>query len=298
MIALNEGDLRLVLDPAAGGTVVSFTHREQPILRAALPHSDDPRDRAAFPLVPFSGRIDRGRFKLDGHRVELPPNMPPEPHAIHGHGWQSSWQVTTQTARRASLELVHAAGAWPWDYLATQTFALQGNQLRVELTLTNNAPQPMPAGLGWHPYFPRDLSAELDDRAVRLRAPVRAFWPNSADTISLAPTVPDWLQDLEQGISIEKLNLDNAFSVAEPPVQPVSIHWVRTGIEVSLAASPNLGHLIIYTPPGEPYFCVEPVSHAPNCLNSSLESDLTGKRFLEPHETMSAEVVLTVSPAS
>lgn len=298
MIALADGDLRLVLDPAAGGTVVSFTYRDQPVLRTARAGSGDPRDKAAFPLVPFSGRIDHGRFSLDGQRIDLPANMPPEPHAIHGHGWQSSWRVGDQSTQRARLELVHAAAAWPWDYQATQTFALQDNQLRLELTLTNNSPQAMPAGLGWHPYFPRDLSEDPQAHEIRLRAPVRAFWPNSDDTISLAPTDPDWLQDLKQGADVTKLNLDNAFTVDPSPSQPVSIHWASTGLQVSLAASPNLSHLIVYTPSSEPYFCVEPVSHAPNCLNSPLEPGLTGKQFLEPGATMLAQVILAVSDAS
>lgn len=272
------------LDPAGGGTVLSLTYGNQPLLREAIPGSDDPRDRAAFPLLPFSGRIDQGCFRIADQIIELEKNMPPEPHAIHGQGWQSVWQVAQQSAERAELQLHYAGQDWPWAYAATQTFELDDNRVRISLTLTNQADRPMPAGLGWHPYFPHPENA-------RITAPVEAYWANSADTISLAPSQPSWLAELAMGIPVAALNLDNAFSVGSGEVR---IEWPATGIELSMQSSQNLGHLIIYTPPGEPYFCAEPVSHSPNCLNSALAPEQTGKRFLDPGATFTASIELGV----
>ena len=55
--------------------------------------SGNVRTHAGFPLVPYSGRIDHGRFTFQGREYRVPPNFPPEPHAIHGEGWMQAWTV-------------------------------------------------------------------------------------------------------------------------------------------------------------------------------------------------------------
>ena len=70
----------------------------------------------------------------------------------------------------ARLEYRHPAGAWPWAYHATQRFTLTPSGLTVELSLSNQSAAPMPAGLGWHPYFPRTprVTITADVRAMLL----------------------------------------------------------------------------------------------------------------------------------
>ena len=284
MIQLTSGDLELDLDAAKGGTVLALRFKAQNLLRPAIAGSTDPRDRAAFPLVPFAGRIARGRFNVAGRAIQLRKNLPPEPHAIHGHGWQSMWQITEQSALSARLELHHSADDWPWSYRATQHFELHNNALSLKLTLTNRADEPMPAGLGWHPYFPK--------QGACLSVPMQAFWPNNDELVSLNPTQPEWLSALAEDIRVEQLSLDNAFTAAS---QVSAIRWPSSGLQLQMQASSSLGYLTLYTPKGEPFFCVEPISHAPNCLNSDLDSAVTGKKYLEPGATLEAKIVLSAS---
>ena len=138
----------LVLDPVHGGEVLSLDWQGEALLRAAPPGPHDIRDGAAFGLVPFSGRIEQGRFDYDGERYRLAPNMPPEPHAIHGHGWQSAWHVAGREPQSITLAMRHARGAWPWAYKATQVFSLTPDALTIEMTLTNLSQTPMPALAG------------------------------------------------------------------------------------------------------------------------------------------------------
>jgi aldose 1-epimerase len=41
-----------------------------------------------------------------------------------------------------------------------------------------------------------------------------------------------------------------------------TIAWPARRLRLDLAAPGPFRHLVIYTPPGQPFFCVEPVSHA------------------------------------
>ena len=142
----------------------------------------------------------------------------------------------------------------------------------------------MPAGLGWHPYFPK--------QDAYLCASMQAFWPNNEELVSLKPTQPEWLSELATDIRVEQLGLDNAFTAAG---QRVAIRWPSSRLQVQMRASSNLRFLTLYTPKGESFFCVEPISHAPNCLNSDLESRVTGKEYLEPGATLEAKIVLSAS---
>ena len=63
---LQAGDLELVVDAERGGSILSFTERGFDLLRPWDGQSDDPRRYASFPLVPFAGRIDHGRFRFGG----------------------------------------------------------------------------------------------------------------------------------------------------------------------------------------------------------------------------------------
>src|SRR5206468_10500493 len=95
--------------------------------------------------------------------------------------------------REATLEFEHAAGAWPWAFRAMQHFALSPTGLSVALTLRNQSDTPMPAGLGWHPYFPRTPRTTIV-------ADVQAMWLTDDEVMptTLAPPRPE--ADLSRGV--------------------------------------------------------------------------------------------------
>ena len=70
------------------------------------------------------------------------------------------------------------------------------------------------------------------------------------------------------------------------------ISWSDRGVRATLEASDEFRHLVVYTPPSEDYFCVEPTSHAPDAVNSALPAKLTGYRELLPGESFTATIEL------
>jgi aldose 1-epimerase len=187
VVTLRAGGAGLQLIPAHGGAVARYWLERgaatwewlRPASVAALA-GGNPYETAAFPLVPYSNRIRHGHFRFRGLAVALPLNRPPERHSIHGHGWQARWETTEVRASEARLEYRHAAGPWPWAYCASQRFTLTPSCLSVELTLSNESEDAMPAGLGWHPYFPRTARTTLT-------AEVGAMWRTDDEML---PTTP------------------------------------------------------------------------------------------------------------
>jgi aldose 1-epimerase len=274
----------LALDPSHGGEVLWLNWEGEPLLRAAPAGAHDIRDGAAFPLVPFSGRIEQGRFTHDGVVHRLPPNMPPEPHAIHGHGWQSAWHVVDTDARFVTLGMRHAKGAWPWAYKAEQTFSLSPDALNVELSVTNLSAAPMPAGLGWHPYFPRG-DAEL-------ACDVTGFWPGASGDVPGGLEPVSGMTDLTVARPVDSIVVDNAFRGSGAPAKLV---WPSRRLAIEFGASDNLTHWIVYAPQGAGFFCVEPVSHAPNAINMSAPPPGAEMKMLGAGERMTAQCWLRPS---
>ena len=62
----------------------------------------------------------------------------------------------------------------------------------------------MPAGLGWHPYFPRTPE-------TRLTARVGGLWLTDADVLPVECVVPPPDRDPTRGLVVDRIALDNAF---------------------------------------------------------------------------------------
>nr|WP_070959560.1 aldose 1-epimerase [Hyphomonas sp. Mor2] len=283
-IVLAKGDMLLELDPCAGGSISKLKHRDLDVLRPAPDRCGpafDPRKYAAFPMTPFVGRIHNGQFTACGKSIELHANLPPEPHAIHGHGWQDVWKVEKQAKISATLLYHHAADAWPWTYDARQTFRLTEDGLIVELSVENLSDTPMPAGLGWHPYFPRE--------GATLIVPTTHIWNVEADSGENSPSDVKIIEDLSRARIVQDLTLDTTFSVETGTIE---INWPTHG--VTLKSDPIFTHATIFVPPGEDYFCAEPITHAPNAVNSELGSDVTGLKWLEPGQALTGRIRVSV----
>ncbi|MEO1554587.1 MAG: aldose 1-epimerase [Pseudomonadota bacterium] len=274
----------LELDPCAGGAVSALRHRDLDVLRPAparIGPAFDPLKYASFAMVPFIGRIFEGRFSFDTHACALPPNLPPEPHAIHGHGWRAPWKAESIQKDAASLIYRHTADTWPWNYVARQKFSLSPDSLSAELSVTNESDQVMPVGLGWHPYFKRD--------GAILHLATTDLWTPDEETGENQPSPIIPVEDLSGGRLVADLNLDTTFSVGSGTVR---MEWPSHA--VTLQSDPVFSHATVYVPPGEDYFCVEPVTHAPNAFNSSLPAEKTGFRTLAPGETLVGSIALMV----
>src|SRR4029453_11321398 len=133
-----------------------------------------------------------------------PPNRPPGRHAIHGHGFQTAWTVSDSGPAHAVLAHSHVPDACPWAYRAAQRVPLTPTRLELELTLANESDTAMPAGLGWHPYFPRTPRTTLTAR-------VQAMWLTHDEGMPTTLAAPPPEADLSRGALVDAVALDNCF---------------------------------------------------------------------------------------
>jgi len=258
-LELTAGAARARIRPGEGGALAGLWVGGRPVLRpCAGPPADGPFALACNVLAPFSNRISGG-FDWEGEHHALPPNLPPEPFAIHGDAFQRRWQVAAREASGVALTLADGAFG-PWRYEGRLRYVLTPYALEASLTLTNRAGRTLPYGLGFHPWFPRSPETRIAFRAT-------GVWHEDARHLPAGthpqPLADEWRFDTPRPLPAGWIN--NAFEGWE------SVLTVVQGggaVPVTLRAVAPMSTLILFSPGREAdFFCAEPVSHPVDAHN-------------------------------
>jgi aldose 1-epimerase len=260
MLTIGSGDASCTIYPDLGGSIGSWTIANQPMLRTAGPSAIDNGDMlgmGSFPLVPFSNRIEKSTFNWRGKSIELARNFAPEPHSIHGVGWQRAWSITQQSESAVTILHVHSGDAsWPWSFSAEQEISIGSYQLKLMLRVRNDADIPVPLSFGHHPYF--------DAVGATLQFAAGAVWMSGADGLPTNAQSPDFPFDFCNGAPVEGRDIDHCYSGVAGSAR---ISWVDQPLALEIASTPQLGAAVVYIPKGSDVFCFEPVPHINNALN-------------------------------
>ncbi len=239
-LVLEAAGARAIVDAHNGGRLAS-------VLVAGRELLVTDRERGsmywgAFPMAPWAGRVRHGRFSFAGREHQLPLGMPP--HAIHGVAHDRPWRVVDAATIAIDLD-----GRWPFQGSVTQRFALDEDGLEVAMTL--EAVEPMPATIGWHPWFrralePGDVPVALDFAADEMLVRDAEGMPSGR---RVPPPAGPW---------------DDAFTgIRHDPV------LVWPGL-LRLELSSSCAWWVVYTEP-EDAICVEPQSGPPDSFNGDAD---------------------------
>ena len=279
-ITLRAGPLEMSLCPSKGGSISRlryiFGGTVTPVLRGSDRPPENILDAGNFPLVPFVNRISGGTFRFRGRTVTLGPNMAGDPSPLHGQGWLSGWELISASDTEALIEFHHRAGEWPWEYRARQQFTLSPEALEIRLSCVNASADPMPCGLGQHPYF------QCTDR-TRLQTHVTHAWTIDEHVLPVERVAATGRFDLSD-VAVCGLGLDHGFggwdgrATMSDPAWPFEL----------VMSGPDAGFFQLYSPSEGGLFVAEPVTHANDALSAD-EADWAelGMRILEPGEEMS-----------
>lgn len=292
VLELTAGSASLHVWPQVGGSLVAWRRGAVALLRPVsleMMGERNARRLAAFPLIPFSNRIAWGRFSFMGRAYTIRRNTPDHRHPIHGNAWENPWTVQARSGNAVTLAFRHdavgaAREAWPFSYRAESRIELADDGLVISLAVGNIGNEPMPAGLGLHPFFPADPDTELSFQA-------ESVWLNDSANLPIerAPVPPRW--DREAARPIAGMAVDNCFNGWHGRVV---LRWPGRAT-LTMQADPPLGHLVVYVPDGKPYFATEPVSHMNDGINHMQEPD-AGIRVLAPGESLQATIRFTAGP--
>jgi aldose 1-epimerase len=209
--------------------------------------------------------------------------MAGDPSPLHGQGWLSPWTVARSDRGSAVLSHRHEPGEWPWAYEARQEFRLEGAVLDLALTCRNISADPMPCGLGQHPYFP------CTER-TRIETSAGYAWTIDEDVLPVEKVPAEGRYDLSDRLICGQ-DLDNGFGEWSGRVLMDDPGWP---FELELS-SPQARFFQIYSPASGGIFVAEPVTHANAALNAPESEWLElGLRVLDPDEEMRLDMRLEV----
>ena len=286
LLTLEDGMTRLTLAPHIGGSILDWRliASNQPLLRnsrADALASGSANQLACYPLVPWSNRVGGGGFNGPDHWFALAPNSPPGPLPIHGSGWQQAWAVKEHSSRHACLQLDSTI---PFAYSAQLIYTLRDGQLNIELKVTHQDKHAAWHGLGLHPYLPRTAN-------TRLQAKTAKVWLCDAQGLptDCVPLSAEW--DFNQSNSLPQSRLDNCFTEWDGHARIIQ---PDLGYTLECQAS-GTEYCLVYCPPGEDFFCFEPVTHPVNAHHLPGHPGLT---LLHKGQTMGVSCKLHVKDLS
>jgi aldose 1-epimerase len=259
-------------------------------------------------LFPYPGRIKAGRFRFRGRDVQLPVDGR-DGNAIHGVVRTRPWRISalsagddgaSVTARISTAEARIPTEEWPWPFGLALTISLRGGVLRVSTEVTNDGAEPMPFGLGFHPYFPTpfgpgeaercEVWIEADEKWAQegglptgeVTALGPEGWPRRPAPLGEVPPDSRMAEGPVRNVLVRR-------DVSGPSDAPggvrAGVRDPKNGVAMTLTASVGFGRMVMFTPASPPVISLEPQSCVPNAHRLADESDRpTGLVVLEPGE--------------
>ncbi|MET9728102.1 aldose 1-epimerase [Streptomyces zaomyceticus] len=253
---LTAGDAELTISPENGCRIESLRIGGTEVLRQG-------ERFGSFPMVPWCGRTENGRFRNGATTHQLPVNAPP--HAIHGTVRDLPWKTARISATEAVLTC-ELGDPWPYKGTVTQVFELAEDSLTLRFGI-ETYDDSFPAQAGWHPWFLRNLGRGGQD----VRLDFTPAWQEERGENHLPtgrridPTPGPW---------------DDCFGM--PDGVDVTLTWPE---ELELKVASRAPWVVIYDEP-EDTVCVEPQSGPPNGLN-------THPRLVTPIDPLEVESTWT-----
>ena len=236
VLATTEAEL--TVDAAAGGRFASLLVNGNELL--LTDSQAGPIWWGCYPMAPFAGRIRFGLLTFAGGEYRLEQNLPP--HAIHGTVLDRRWDVVTHGQDRLVMETDLGPG-WPFPGRVVHEVQLRPGGLDATLTLETD--EPMPAWIGWHPWFRRSIGGH----AVELDFEPASMYERGPDGLPtgrlIAPTPRPWD--------------DCLVDLSRPP----RLSW-PDGLRLEITSSAD--HWVVYDE-SEDGVCVEPQTGPPDAIN-------------------------------
>jgi aldose 1-epimerase len=247
-------------------------------------------------LYPTPNRVRNGVFRYQGR--SYPQHL--RGAAIHEHGlvhsevWKYAEPAVQQdsTILRTWIDFDEASDgfqAFPFLHRLSLEFCLSETGVKVTYGIENKSDQVLPFGFGLHPYFMK-LGGDLE---TYVQLPARSVMDYTSDLLPTGRLVPveGTIYDLRQRIAIGELDLDHVFTNIETG-KFAQVFYPGMGLGVNLVTTEDFSHMVLYSPRGAPFFCLENQTcstDAHNLYDRGFAAE-SGLKFVQPGKVHSGSV--------
>ena len=252
-------------------------------------------------LFPFPGRIQGTQFTWNDHSYPLEEGDG-RGNAIHGFVHTRPWRLVESgsdfvTAEfQASIDDAALREHWPSDFYLRATYRVANARLESHFVAENRGSEPLPFGLGTHPYFrlPLGLDSPADD--CRVHIPVSSTWElTDMNATGNCQELPD-AAAYQAGLRFGDVSFDNVFSGLQFQAGrcEARLDDAAAGLSVCLSATDEFRELVVYTPPHREAICIEPYTCVPDAFRLARQNVDAGGRILQPGQAFQSRVDISV----
>jgi aldose 1-epimerase len=276
VVRLSGDAVDIELLPELGGRL----HRLRAFGHDMLRTPDDPTEHLREPffwggyhMAPWCNRIAAETVTVSGHRLTPRANFT-DGTAIHGRVYLAQMSVIADGVFGFDDG---GDDAWPWSFSFSTVFKAYGANVAVRQRLVNRSAEPMPAGLGFHPWFIRPVEVAING--------ARVYATNIQSPIVPELVVGDFQQRALRSVTP---GVDATWTdVTDPPVR---LYWPALGLGATVTFEAAERHVVAAAPTEIPATAIEPQTHAPDGLRRLLNGEPGALAMLEP----GAELLLDI----
>ena len=238
-------------------------------------------------LAPWANRIDGDSFWANGKHYLLNgelPNLHRDGNKLPIHGlltYTNLWKVVEAKDDDRAAWVISRLEFWkhpdlmaqfPFPHTLNITYRLHDGAVEVETAIENHGVDPMPVGIGYHPYFQLH-GVHRDEWHVHLAA--RDHLALNAQLIPTGESKPIEFADPH---ALSTGQLDDVFSNLIRDSDGLARFYVEGGRErVTVTYGPKYTVAVVYAPKGQDFICFEPmaaITDAFNLAHAGLYKDL------------------------
>ena len=246
-------------------------------------------------LAPWANRLDGDAFWANGKRYLLNPelgNIRRDGNQKPIHGLLSTsnlWKLVEAKADDRSAWATSRLEFWrhpgllaqfPFAHTLTMTYRLRDGTVEIETSIENHAADPMPVGIGFHPYF-RLHDAPRDQWHVHLAARDHLVLNQQ-----LIPTGERKPVEFADPHALSTGQLDDVFAnLIRDPDGRARFHVEGGRERITVAYGPKYTVAVVYAPKGQGFICFEPMSAITDAFNLAHEGKYSELQSIAPSGT-------------
>jgi aldose 1-epimerase len=157
---------------------------------------------------------------------------------------------------------------WPADFRIEVRYTVREGTLRADFLIVNPSADPLPWGLGTHPYFKLPLGANSRSSRCLIEAPANQEW-ELVDCLPTGRRLPiSESKDLRDGAYFDLLKLDDVLTgLGDGPTVECRILDEQAGLQMTQRFPALFRELVVYTPPNRDAICLEPYTCVTDAVN-------------------------------
>lgn len=224
-------------------------------------------------LAPWANRNEGMSYWINGkqRQFEKGGDLRPDGNGNPIHGlviYTDRWQVAGRGADngawvRSRLDFAKHADwmrQFPFAHAIEMTYRLKNGELEVDTAVVNQAAEPLPIAIGYHPWF--QIPGGRDSWTLHIAA---------KDHVELSPTlIPTGKRTpvASTDLALKGAKQDDVYTSLIRDAQGRAEFWVSNGKQkLSVLYGPKYAVAVVYAPPGRDLVCFEPMAAITDAFN-------------------------------